>query len=142
MMRSSSEKLSRVMIITLATVKFLDICFYITLSICYIFASLSLLLSANNIQVYWLPIDYLVVAKSAIVSIWFLTFLIQVYDLSICLICASITLCFSTFVLQSCGSCFTAVMYVEHWCEEHFNSLILGSPDFSHLEVVSKIYAI
>lgn len=53
-------------------------------------------------KVYWLPIDYLVVAKSAL----------------------------------NCGSYFTAVMYVEHWCEEHFNSLTLGSPDFSHLEVL------
>ncbi|KAI5683411.1 hypothetical protein M9H77_04639 [Catharanthus roseus] len=53
-------------------------------------------------KVYWLPIDYLVVAKSAI----------------------------------NCGSYFTAVMYVEHWCEEHFQSLTLGSPDFSHLEVL------
>ncbi|KAK9943183.1 hypothetical protein M0R45_008801 [Rubus argutus] len=53
-------------------------------------------------KVYWLSIDYLVVAKSAIV----------------------------------CGSYFTAVMYVEHWCEEHFNSLTLGSPDFSHVETL------
>ena len=29
------------------------------------------------------------------------------------------------------------MMYVEYWCEEHFNSLILGSPDFSHNEMVS-----
>ncbi|XP_071734165.1 serine/threonine-protein kinase ATM [Rutidosis leptorrhynchoides] len=53
-------------------------------------------------KVYWLPIDYLVVAKSAI----------------------------------GCGSYFTAVLYVEHWCQEHFNCLTLGSPDFSHLEVL------
>ncbi|KAM1451845.1 hypothetical protein ACFX2I_038908 [Malus domestica] len=53
-------------------------------------------------KVYWLSIDYLVVAKSAVI----------------------------------CGSYFTAVMYVEHWCEEHFNSLTLGSPDFSHIEVL------
>ncbi|KAK9278063.1 hypothetical protein L1049_027621 [Liquidambar formosana] len=53
-------------------------------------------------KVYWLSIDYLVVAKSAI----------------------------------SCGSYFTSVLYVEHWCEEHFNSLTLGSPDFSHLEML------
>ncbi|KAL3529546.1 hypothetical protein ACH5RR_008868 [Cinchona calisaya] len=53
-------------------------------------------------KVYWLPIDYLVVAKSAI----------------------------------NCGSYFTAVLYVEHWCEHHFNSLTLGSPDFSHLEIL------
>ncbi|KAJ4974544.1 hypothetical protein NE237_007718 [Protea cynaroides] len=53
-------------------------------------------------KVYWLSIDYLVVAKSAI----------------------------------NCGSYFTAVMYVEHWCEEHFNSLTLGSPDFSPLEML------
>ncbi|XP_051142572.1 serine/threonine-protein kinase ATM isoform X2 [Andrographis paniculata] len=49
-------------------------------------------------KVYWLAVDYLVVAKSAI----------------------------------DCGSYFTAFLYVEHWCEEHFNSLTLGSPDFSH----------
>lgn len=30
-------------------------------------------------------------------------------------------------------------MYVEHWCEEHFNSLTLGSPDFSHVEMVSFV---
>ncbi|KAG6746015.1 hypothetical protein POTOM_050526 [Populus tomentosa] len=53
-------------------------------------------------KVYWLTIDYLVVAKSAVI----------------------------------CGSYFTAMMYVEHWCEEHFNGLMLGSPDFSHLEVL------
>nr|XP_027123123.1 serine/threonine-protein kinase ATM isoform X2 [Coffea arabica] len=53
-------------------------------------------------KVYWLPIDYLVVAKSAI----------------------------------NCGSYFTAVLYVEHWCEHHFDSLTLGSPDFSHLEIL------
>ncbi|KAI3807033.1 hypothetical protein L1987_22953 [Smallanthus sonchifolius] len=53
-------------------------------------------------KVYWLQIDYLVVAKSAI----------------------------------GCGSYFTAVLYVEHWCQEHFNFLTLGSPDFSHLEML------
>ncbi|XP_010243049.1 PREDICTED: serine/threonine-protein kinase ATM isoform X1 [Nelumbo nucifera] len=53
-------------------------------------------------KVYWLSIDYLVVAESAI----------------------------------RCGSYFTSVLYVEHWCEEHFNSLILGNPDFSHLEML------
>lgn len=53
-------------------------------------------------KVYWLTIDYLVVAKAAI----------------------------------CCGSYFTAVMYVEHWCEEHFNCLALGSPDFSQLELL------
>ncbi|KAJ6760715.1 SERINE/THREONINE-PROTEIN KINASE ATM [Salix purpurea] len=53
-------------------------------------------------KVYWLTIDYLVVAKSAVI----------------------------------CGSYFTAMMYVEHWCEEHFNGLTLGSPDFSHLDVL------
>ncbi|XP_043704321.1 serine/threonine-protein kinase ATM isoform X2 [Telopea speciosissima] len=53
-------------------------------------------------KVYWLSIDYLVVAKSAI----------------------------------HCGSYFTAVMYAEHWCEEHFNSLTLGSPDFSPLDLL------
>ncbi|XP_044477149.1 serine/threonine-protein kinase ATM isoform X3 [Mangifera indica] len=53
-------------------------------------------------KVYWLSIDYLVVAKSAVIS----------------------------------GSYFTALMYVEHWCEEHFKSLTLGRPDFSHLETL------
>ncbi|KAK4394662.1 Serine/threonine-protein kinase ATM, partial [Sesamum angolense] len=53
-------------------------------------------------KVYWLALDYLVVAKSAI----------------------------------DCGSYFTAFLYVEHWCEEHFNSLRLGSPDFSHHETL------
>ncbi|XP_060670261.1 serine/threonine-protein kinase ATM [Ziziphus jujuba] len=53
-------------------------------------------------KVYWLSIDYLVVAKSAVV----------------------------------CGLYFTAVMYVEHWCEENFKSLTLGSPDFSHIEML------
>ncbi|PRQ24322.1 putative non-specific serine/threonine protein kinase [Rosa chinensis] len=55
-------------------------------------------------KVYWLSIDYLVVAKSAVV----------------------------------CGSYFTAMMYVEHWCEEHFNILTLGSPDFSHFEMLPR----
>ncbi|KAK7852517.1 serine/threonine-protein kinase atm [Quercus suber] len=53
-------------------------------------------------KVYWLCIDYLHVAKSAVI----------------------------------CGSYFTSMMYVEYWCEEHFNSLILGSPDFSHNEMI------
>ncbi|KAL8261037.1 hypothetical protein R6Q59_025086 [Mikania micrantha] len=53
-------------------------------------------------KVYWLQIDYLAVAKSAI----------------------------------GCGSYFTAVLYVEHWCQEHFYCLTLGSPDFSHLEML------
>lgn len=53
-------------------------------------------------KVYWLSMDYLLVAKSAI----------------------------------SCGAYFTAVLYVEHWCEEHFNRLTLGSPDFSHADVL------
>ncbi|PIN15510.1 Non-specific serine/threonine protein kinase [Handroanthus impetiginosus] len=53
-------------------------------------------------KVYWLALDYLVVAKSAI----------------------------------DCGSYFTAFLYVEHWCEEHFSSLTLGSPDFSHHETL------
>lgn len=34
----------------------------------------------------------------------------------------------------SCGSYFTSIMYVEHWCEENFNSLTLGRPDFSYSE--------
>ncbi|XP_020523147.1 serine/threonine-protein kinase ATM isoform X2 [Amborella trichopoda] len=53
-------------------------------------------------KVYWLLIDYLVVAKAAIIS----------------------------------GAYFTSVMYVEHWCEEHFGTLFLGDPDFSHLEML------
>ncbi|XP_048228650.1 serine/threonine-protein kinase ATM isoform X3 [Ricinus communis] len=53
-------------------------------------------------KVYWLTIDYLLVAKSAVI----------------------------------CGSFFTSMMYVEYWCEEYFNSLTLGRPDFSHLEVL------
>ncbi|KAL3628823.1 hypothetical protein CASFOL_027869 [Castilleja foliolosa] len=53
-------------------------------------------------KVYWLAVDYLIVAKSAI----------------------------------DCGSYFTAYLYVEHWCEEHFNSLTLGRPDFSHHETL------
>ncbi|KAJ8476072.1 hypothetical protein OPV22_019799 [Ensete ventricosum] len=53
-------------------------------------------------KVYWLSIDYLMVAKAAI----------------------------------HCGSYFTAIMYVEHWCEEHFNGLQLGCPDFSQLELL------
>ncbi|URE12214.1 FATC domain [Musa troglodytarum] len=53
-------------------------------------------------KVYWLSIDYLMVAKAAI----------------------------------RCGSYFTAVMYVEHWCEDHFTGLQLGCPDFSQLELL------
>ncbi|KAL6493547.1 hypothetical protein OROGR_032326 [Orobanche gracilis] len=53
-------------------------------------------------KVYWLDVNYLVVAKSCI----------------------------------DCGSYFTAYLYVEHWCEEHFNGLTLGSPDFSHHETL------
>ncbi|KAH9776172.1 serine/threonine-protein kinase ATM [Citrus sinensis] len=55
-------------------------------------------------KVYWLSVDYLRVAKSAVI----------------------------------CGSYFTSVMYVEHWCEEHYKSLTLGSPDFSHLETLPR----
>ena len=29
------------------------------------------------------------------------------------------------------------MMYIGYWCEEHFNSLILGSPDISHNKMVS-----
>ncbi|XP_011028561.1 PREDICTED: serine/threonine-protein kinase ATM [Populus euphratica] len=66
-------------------------------------ASSSMVMTASSWdKVYWLTIDYLAVAKSAVI----------------------------------CGSYFTAMMYVEHWCEEHFNGLMLGSPDFSHLEVL------
>ncbi|KAF3772764.1 Serine/threonine-protein kinase [Nymphaea thermarum] len=53
----------------------------------------------GNSLVYWLNIDYLVVAKSAIF----------------------------------CGLFFSAILYVELWCEEHFKSLTLGNPDFSLL---------
>ncbi|KAL5544201.1 hypothetical protein UlMin_007985 [Ulmus minor] len=53
-------------------------------------------------KVYWLSVDYLLVANAAVI----------------------------------CGSYFTSVMYVEHWCEEHFKSLTLGSPDFSHAEML------
>ncbi|KAI8543044.1 hypothetical protein RHMOL_Rhmol08G0188500 [Rhododendron molle] len=59
-------------------------------------------------KVYWVSVDYLLVAKSAI----------------------------------SCGAYFTAVLYVEHWCEEHFNRLTLGSPDFSHADVLPHHIAI
>ncbi|PIA61953.1 hypothetical protein AQUCO_00200149v1 [Aquilegia coerulea] len=55
-------------------------------------------------KVYWLSIDYLRVAKSAI----------------------------------HCGSYFTSVMYVEYWCEEQFNGLTLGNPDFSPLETLQS----
>ncbi|KAF9625359.1 hypothetical protein IFM89_022141 [Coptis chinensis] len=65
-------------------------------------SSAALLSTFSWEKVYWLSIDYLQVAKSAI----------------------------------QCGSYFTSVMYVEHWCEEQFNSLTLGSPDFSSLEVL------
>ncbi|MED6180994.1 hypothetical protein PIB30_015217 [Stylosanthes scabra] len=53
-------------------------------------------------KVFWLSIDYLLVAKSAI----------------------------------TCGSYFTSVMYVEHWCEEHFKGMTIGGPDFSHNETL------
>ncbi|XP_050879903.1 serine/threonine-protein kinase ATM isoform X2 [Lathyrus oleraceus] len=53
-------------------------------------------------KVYWLSVDYLLVAKAAV----------------------------------SCGSYFTSVMYVEHWCEEEFKALTVGGPDFSHNEML------
>ncbi|XP_057442948.1 serine/threonine-protein kinase ATM [Lotus japonicus] len=53
-------------------------------------------------KVYWLSIDYLLVAKSAV----------------------------------SCGSYFTSMMYVEHWCEEQFKTMTTGGPDFSHNEIL------
>ncbi|KAL2340901.1 hypothetical protein Fmac_008841 [Flemingia macrophylla] len=53
-------------------------------------------------QVYWVSIDYLLVAKLA----------------------------------ASCGSYFTSVMYVEHWCEEQFKTLTIGGPDFSQNEML------
>ncbi|XP_075107784.1 serine/threonine-protein kinase ATM isoform X4 [Nicotiana tabacum] len=55
-------------------------------------------------KVYWISMDYLAVARSAITS----------------------------------GAYFTAVLYVEHWCEENFNSLTLGTPDFSHVEILPR----
>ncbi|KAJ1384473.1 PIK-related kinase [Sesbania bispinosa] len=36
----------------------------------------------------------------------------------------------------SCGSYFTSVMYVEHWCEEQFKSMTIGGPDFSDNEML------
>ncbi|KAJ8427338.1 hypothetical protein Cgig2_030603 [Carnegiea gigantea] len=63
-------------------------------------------------KVYWLAIDYLVVAKSAIVADIVIT------------------------GVQFCGLYFTAMMYVEHWCEDHFGNLTLGKPDFSHIETL------
>ncbi|XP_068637362.1 serine/threonine-protein kinase ATM isoform X2 [Aristolochia californica] len=56
----------------------------------------------SGLKVYWLPIDYLLVAEAAI----------------------------------RCGSYFTAMLYVEHWCEEHFGGLTLGHPNFTHIELV------
>ncbi|KAJ7956242.1 Serine/threonine-protein kinase ATM [Quillaja saponaria] len=55
-------------------------------------------------KVYWLSIDYLLVAKFAVI----------------------------------CGSHFTSMMYVEHWCEEHFKGMTLGNPDFSHIEILPE----
>ncbi|GFZ03746.1 serine/threonine-kinase ATM-like protein [Actinidia rufa] len=50
---------------------------------------------------------------------------------------SSTTLVMSTSLWdKSCGAYFTAVLYVEHWCEEHFNHLMLGSPDFSHIDTL------
>ncbi|KAK2442878.1 serine/threonine-protein kinase ATM [Trifolium repens] len=53
-------------------------------------------------KVYWLSIDYLLVAKAAV----------------------------------NCGSYFTSVMYVEHWCEEKFNAMTIGGPYFSDSEML------
>lgn len=82
-------------------------------------------------QVYWLSINYLVVAKSALVSTSLCPSNIRssfppssFYNLCLC-------------ILQICGSYFTSVLYVEHWCEEHFGNLTLGSPDFSPQEEVN-----
>ncbi|XP_045816356.1 serine/threonine-protein kinase ATM isoform X4 [Trifolium pratense] len=36
----------------------------------------------------------------------------------------------------SCGSYFTSVMYVEHWCEEQFNAMTIGGPYFSDKEML------
>ncbi|CAN1347706.1 Serine/threonine-protein kinase ATM [Linum perenne] len=55
-------------------------------------------------KVYWLTIDYLLVAKAAVIS----------------------------------GSYFTSILYVEHWCKEHFGDLTLGAAEFSHVEVLSE----
>ncbi|XP_047341337.1 serine/threonine-protein kinase ATM [Impatiens glandulifera] len=62
------------------------------------------LLSSGWEKVYWLSVDYLVAARSAII----------------------------------CGACFSSVLYVEYWCEEYFNRLTLGSPDFSILDTLPE----
>ncbi|KAL4349400.1 hypothetical protein AHAS_Ahas10G0038200 [Arachis hypogaea] len=36
----------------------------------------------------------------------------------------------------TCGSYFTSVTYVEHWCEEHFKGVTVGGPNFSHNEML------
>ena len=41
---------------------------------------------------------------------------------------------------QRCSCDFTALMYVELWCEEQFNRLAIGPPDFSHEESVSPLF--
>ncbi|XP_065875882.1 serine/threonine-protein kinase ATM isoform X2 [Euphorbia lathyris] len=56
-------------------------------------------------KVYWLNIDYLLVARSAVI----------------------------------CGSYFTSMMYVEYWCEENFNGITLGRPDFSNFELPGHV---
>jgi hypothetical protein len=42
--------------------------------------------------------------------------------------------------LQHCSCDFAALMYVELWCEEQFNRLALGPPDFSHEESVRPLF--
>ena len=36
-----------------------------------------------------------------------------------------------------CGACFTALLYVEHWCEERHGALTLEAPDNHACEVRS-----
>ncbi|KAJ8771786.1 hypothetical protein K2173_026963 [Erythroxylum novogranatense] len=75
------------------------------LRLCYIVERSSLVVSKReSSKVYWLNINYLLVAKSAVI----------------------------------CGSFFTSIMYIEYWCKEHFNGLTLGSPDFSHTEMLPE----
>ena len=113
---------------------------------------------------YWLSVDYLVAARAASVSIpfqllsificlWFLFMPFStdyssshVYILSIEFIFFQVWLISSVnrksmIVLtvasessQRCSCGFTALMYVEFWCEEQFNRMAIGRPDFSREE--------
>lgn len=88
--------------------------------------------------------DYLAVARSAIVSaklLFMLFHFLFLFDvLTFLTLALSLSLSFSPWCQnwQTSGAYFTAVLYVEHWCEENFNSLTLGPPDFSHVEIVSS----